>query len=55
MKNFTLLTKKHPDPEQIILIKIKPNQYENINYYVVKYTNDNGIHSNFRFEEAGGE
>ena len=55
MKNFTLLTKKHPDPEQIILIKIKPNQYENINYYVVKYTNDNGIHFNFRFEEAGGE
>lgn len=55
MKGFVPLTKKYPDPEQIVLIKIKPNPYENLNYYVVKYTNYNGIHSNFRFEEAGGE
>ena len=55
MKKFIPLTRKYPDPEQVILIKIKPNQYEDINYYVVKYTNDNGIRSDFRFEEAGGE
>ena len=36
MKNFTSLSRKYPDPEQLILIKIKPNQYENVNYYVVK-------------------
>lgn len=54
MKEFIPLTKGYPDPEQVILIKIKPNQYENIPYYVVKYTNGM-IRTDFRFEEAGGE
>jgi len=49
---FTSLAEKYPKPEQIILIKIKPNE-ECVNYYVVRYTK--GYHGQFRFEEASGE
>jgi hypothetical protein len=60
MKGFIPLTEKYPNPEQVILIKIKPNQYGDISYYVdvpyyvVRYTNDT-IRTEFRFEEASGE
>lgn len=53
MMTFTSLTEKYPKPEQIILIKIKPSEFDDVNYYVVRYTKK--YHDQFRFEEAGGE
>ena len=50
---FIPLTEKYPEPEELILIKLKENEWNNVNYYVVKYTC--GFHKFFRFEEASGE
>lgn len=52
---FIPLIKRYPNPEQIILIKLKPDKYNELTYYVVKYTNSYQIHNSFRFQEAGGE
>ena len=53
MMKFIPLTEKYPEPEELILIKLKENEWNNVNYYVVKYTS--GLHEFFRFEEASGE
>ena len=50
---FIPLTEKYPEPEELILIKLKENEWVNVNYYVVKYTC--GYNDFFRFEEAAGE
>lgn len=50
---FIPLTEKYPEPEELILIKLKENEWDNLNYYVVKYTC--GYSDFFRFEEASGE
>lgn len=50
---FIPLTEKYPEPEELILIKIKENGWNDVNYYVVKYTCS--YHEFFRFEEASGE
>ena len=53
MMKFIPLTEKYPEPEELILIKLKENEWDNVNYYVVKYTRDQNEF--FRFEEASGE
>ena len=53
MMKFIPLTEKYPEPEELILIKLKENEWDNVNYYVVKYTR--GYHEFFFFEEASGE
>lgn len=53
MMIFIPLTKKYPEPEQLVLIKIKVREYDDVNYYVVRYTQ--GYHNDFRFKEASGE
>ena len=53
MMKFIPLTEKYPEPEELILIKLKENEWNNVNYYVVKYTC--GYNDFFRFEEASGE
>ena len=53
MMRFIPLTEKYPEPEELILIKLKENEWDNVNYYVVKYTC--GYHESFLFEEASGE
>lgn len=53
MMTFIPLTEEYPKPEQLVLIKIKVREYDDINYYVVRYTKE--YHNNFRFEEASGE
>ena len=53
MMKFIPLTEKYPEPEELILIKLKENEWDNVNYYVVKYTR--GYNEFFRFEEASGE
>lgn len=53
MMKFIPLTEKYPEPEELILIKLKENEWDNLNYYVVKYTC--GYSDFFRFEEASGE
>ena len=53
MMRFIPLTEKYPEPEELILIKLKENEWDNVNYYVVKYTC--GYRDFFRFEEARGE
>jgi hypothetical protein len=50
---FIPLTEKYPETEELILIKLKENEWDNVNYYVVKYTR--GYREFFRFEEASGE
>ena len=53
MMRFIPLTEKYPEPVELILIKLKENEWDNLNYYVVKYTC--GYSDFFRFEEASGE
>ena len=53
MMRFIPLTEKYPEPEELILIKLKEDEWTNVNYYVVKYTR--GYREFFRFEEASGE
>ena len=53
MMRFIPFTEKYPEPEELILIKLKENEWDNVNYYVVKYTRD--YNEFFRFEEASGE
>ena len=53
MMRFIPLTEKYPEPEELILIKLKEDKWTNVNYYVVKYTR--GYREFFRFEEASGE
>jgi hypothetical protein len=49
---FIPLTEKYPEPEELILIKLKEDEWDDVNYYVVRYTR---YHEFFRFEEASGE
>jgi hypothetical protein len=49
---FIPLTEKYPEPEELILIKLKEDEWDNVNYYVVRYTRYREF---FRFEEASGE
>ena len=53
MMKFIPLTEKYPEPEELILIKLKPSDWVDINYYVVYYykTSDGEPY----FEEAAGE
>ena len=53
MMRFIPLSEKYPEPEELILIKLKENEWDSVNYYVVKYTR--GYHEFFFFEEASGE
>ena len=50
---FIPLTEKYPETEELILIKLKENEWDNVNYYVVKYTR--GYREFFRFEEVSDE
>lgn len=53
MMRFIPLTEKYPDIGQAILVKLKPSDWIDINYYVVYYckTSDGEPY----FEEAAGE
>lgn len=52
MMKFIPLTEKYPEPKELILIKLKEDEWDNVNYYVVRYT---CYREFFRFEEASGE
>ena len=53
MMKFIPLTEKYPEPEELVLVKLKPNPWFGIGYYVVRYGNN--YRECFNFIEAAGE
>lgn len=53
MMRFIPLSEKYPEPKQIVLIKLIQNDWIDVKYYVVKYTNE--FKDSYYFVEAAGE